>query len=133
MPLARLRDEHGRQKVDVERVLAACRDLLAAPEGAWHEADWRRTHPQFPRKCALVIYIFTLQEPNVYTHLGAALHDPNRASGPGGVSEDVLACLPLAKLLDVALDLASRPEYWGFFVGQVFRGVKYAFPKPTLA
>ena len=133
MALAGLRDAHGRPKVDVAAVLDACEALLAAPEGTWHEADWRRTHPHFPRKYALVINIFTRQVPNVYTHLGAALHDADRASGPGGVSGDVRACLPLAKLMDVALEEASKPQYWGFFVGQVFRGVRYAFPKPTLA
>ena len=49
-PLAALRDEHGQPKINVAAVRAACDRLLAAPEGAWHEEDWRRSHPAFPRK-----------------------------------------------------------------------------------
>ena len=40
-------------------------------------------------------------------------------------------CLPFVKLLDVAMLEAAIT--WGFFVGQAYRGVKYAFPKPTPA
>ena len=41
------------------------------------------------------------------------------------------ACLPFVKLLDEAMLEAAIT--WGFFVGQAYRGVKYAFPKPTPA
>ena len=73
------------------------------------------------------MHIYTLQDPNVYTPLNAALHDTaRRGSGPDGVSEELSACLPFIKLLDVALVEAAIT--FGFFVGQVFRGVKHAYP-----
>ena len=56
-----------------------CERLLAAPEGAWHQDDWRRSHPEFPQKYALAIHVYTLQDPNVYKPVASALHDPNRA------------------------------------------------------
>ena len=102
-----------------------------APPGAWHPDDWRRTHPDFPEKLAFAILVYTLQDPNIYKPLADAMHAADRAAGPGGVSEAVRACLPFVKLLDVAMLEAAIT--WGFFVGQAFRGVKYAFPKPTLA
>ena len=131
-PLARLQDELGQPKIDVAAVQGACNQLIALPEGDWHPSDWRRTHPDFSQKHALAIHIYTRQDPNVYGPLGDALHDTaNRASGPGGVSDDVRACLPFVKLLDVAL--VESAIVFGFFSGQVFRGVKFAFPEPTYA
>eukprot|EP01045_Picozoa_sp_COSAG04_P014646 COSAG04_NODE_1108_length_8231_cov_5.606247_4_plen_178_part_00 len=129
-PLARLLDVHGQPKVDVVRAQAACDRLLAAPQADWHPEDWRRTHPDFPQKYALAIHVYTLQEPNIYSPLGASLHDvANRANGPGGISADVAACLPFVKLLDSALEEVGI--VWGFFVGQAFRGVKFAFPNSS--
>eukprot|EP01043_Picozoa_sp_COSAG02_P047796 COSAG02_NODE_4620_length_5156_cov_2.045284_1_plen_557_part_00 len=117
--------------IDVNAVLRATAIYQSAPEADWHPDDWRRSHPKFPPQYALVIYVYTMQDPNVYGPLGSALHAPDRDSGPGGVSPRVRAFLPLSKLLDVALVEAAR--VWGPYVGQVFRGVKYAFPEPTLA
>ena len=75
--------------------------------------------------------MYTLQRPNVYKPLGAALHAADRAEGPGGVSAQVRSCLPYAKLLDSALVEAAVT--WGFFTGKTLRGIKYAFPRPTVA
>eukprot|EP01046_Picozoa_sp_COSAG06_P053474 COSAG06_NODE_9256_length_1945_cov_2.793608_1_plen_506_part_10 len=117
--------------VDVDAVLLAVTIYKSAPEPDWHPDDWRRSHPEFPTKYALVINVYSMQMPNVYAPLGEALRGTDRDAGPGGVSPRVRAFLPFAKLLDVALVAAAR--VWGPFVGQVFRGVKYAFPEPTLA
>eukprot|EP01043_Picozoa_sp_COSAG02_P062087 COSAG02_NODE_8481_length_2554_cov_7.631738_2_plen_535_part_00 len=117
--------------IDVDAVLLAVSIHQSAPEADWHPDDWRRSHPEFPPQYALVIYVYTMQDPRVYAALGAALHAADRDSGPGGVSPRLRAFLPLTKLLDVALVAAAR--VWGPFVGQVFRGVKYAFPEPTVA
>ena len=116
---------------DVAAALRAVERQRRAPPGAWHPDDWRRTHPDFPEKLAFAIFVYTLQDPNIYKPLADAMHAADRAAGPGGVSAAVRACLPFAKLLDVSLVEAAI--LWGFFVGQTFRGVKYAFPKPTLA
>lgn len=80
--------------IDVDAVLRAAQRRLNAPQGAWHPEDWRHSHPEFPDKFALVMFVFTLQDPNVYSPLGSALHGADRASGPGGVSE--LVALGLA-------------------------------------
>ena len=117
--------------VDVPAVRAAAQRRLNAPAAAWHPDDWRHSHPDFPLKYALAIHVFTLQSPNLYTPLGASLHGIDRDAGPGGVNENVRACMPYARLLDAALEEALL--VWGPFVGQTFRGVKYAFPKPTVA
>ena len=117
--------------IDVERVLQAVERHLNAPQGAWHPEDWRNSHPELPDKFALAMFVYTLQDPNVYAPLGDALHGPDRASGPGGISVRVRAWLPFAKLLDMALVEAAL--IWEYFIGQTFRGVKYAFPKPTVA
>ena len=116
---------------DVAAALRAVERQRRAPPGAWHPDDWRRTHPAFPEKLAFAILVYTLQDPNIYKPLADAMHAADRAAGPGGVSEAVRACLPLVKLLDVAMLEAAIT--WGFFVGQAYRGVKYAFPKPTPA
>jgi hypothetical protein len=99
--------------------------------GDTHPDDWRRTHPNFPMKYALAIHTHTLQQPNLYGPLGNALHAADRATGPDGVSPAVRACLPYTKLLDCAL--AEAVLVFGPFIGQVFRGVKFAFPTPTVA
>ena len=84
--------------VDVAAALRAAERYARAPEADWHPDDWRRSHPEFPRKYALVIYVYTLQDPNVYGPLGNALHATDRAAGPGGVSPAVRSALPFAKL-----------------------------------
>ena len=116
---------------DIAAALRAVERQRRAPPGAWHPDDWRRTHPDFPEKLAFAIFVYTLQDPNIYKPLADAMHAADRAAGEGGVSEAVRACLPFVKLLDVAMLEAAIT--WGFFVGQAFRGVKFAFPKPTLA
>ena len=60
-------------------------DELHLPEGRFRLPIW------YPVDYAVAIHIYTRQDPNVYSPLGAALHDPNRGNGPGGVSEDVSA------------------------------------------
>ena len=117
--------------INVPAIEAAVARWLAAPPGDWHPDDWRRTHPDFPVKFAVAIYVYTLQHPNLYKPLGAALHAADRASGPDGVSAQVRACLPYAKLLDAALVEAAIT--FGFFTGKTLRGIKYAFPRPTVA
>ena len=119
--------------VDVDAVLRAAKRRLKAPAGAWHPEDWRNSHPEFPEMLALTMHVYTLQDPNVYTPLGDALHGADRASGPGGVSPAgkstrnsrlardlsgvdrdrmlaiaVRAWLPFAKLLDMALEESVR-------------------------
>jgi hypothetical protein len=119
--------------VDIGAVKRAMAKRLNAPPGAWHPEDWRHSHPEFPPKLALAMFVYTLHDPNVYAPLGDALHGADRSSGPGGVSVRVRAWLPFAKLLDVALEQAALVPDWGYFIGQVFRGVKFAFPKPTVS
>eukprot|EP01046_Picozoa_sp_COSAG06_P047206 COSAG06_NODE_6822_length_2758_cov_27.446785_1_plen_582_part_00 len=128
-PLERLRDEHG-HPVNVIAVQTACDRLLNAPQADWHPDDWRHTQPDFPEIYALAIHIYTL--PLVYKPLGAAMRDtatralgPDGQPAPDGISEDVRACLPFVKLLDVAMLEAAI--VFSFHVGQVLRGVKYAF------
>jgi hypothetical protein len=117
--------------VDVAAVHKAIARHASAPRTTWHPDDWRHSHPEFPAKYALAIHVYTLQDPNVYKPLGEAMHTDARAIGPSGVSSAFRAVLPFAKLLDVGLREAAR--VWGCFIGQVFRGVKYAFPRPTAA
>ena len=117
--------------VDVVAVLATVNRFLDLAQADWHRDDWRHTHPGFPGKYAGVAHIYTLQDPNVYTALGAAMHSINRSAGPGGVSPEMRACLPFIKLLDVAL--IEAVIVWGFFTGETLRGVKHAFPQPTVA
>ena len=117
--------------VDVVAVQDAVDQYLNLAPANWHADDWRHSHPEFPAKYAGVAHIYTLQRPNVYEALGAAMHGVNRGIGAGGVSPEMRACLPVIKLLDVALVEAAI--VWGFFVGQTLRGVKYAYPRPTVA
>lgn len=117
--------------VDVGAVQAAVDRYLSLSEGDWHPDDWRRSHPDFPRKYAAAAYIFTREDLGIYRVLGTAMHDTvGRAVGPGGVSPRMRACLPLIKLLDVGLVEAAR--LWGFFEGETLRGVKYAWPRPDV-
>ena len=116
--------------IDVAAVLVAAEAHLTRSQTAWLADDWRFSHPDFPTKYALVIYVYTLHDPNVFQPLGAVLHDTaDRAQGQGGVSANVRACLPFTKLLEIAL--AQAAITWGFFVGQTFRGVRWAFPDPS--
>eukprot|EP01046_Picozoa_sp_COSAG06_P013167 COSAG06_NODE_792_length_12273_cov_19.284048_1_plen_502_part_00 len=113
--------------VNVAAVQAAADRLERKSPADRSPTDWRHTHPDFPLLYALAMHIYTLQDPNVYTRLNRAMYDtPNRGNGPGGISAELDACLPFIKLLDVALVEAAIA--FGFFVGQVFRGVKHAFP-----
>ena len=59
---------------DVAAALRAVERQRRAPPGAWHPDDWRRTHPDFPEDYAFAIFVYTLQDPNVYQPLGGALH-----------------------------------------------------------
>eukprot|EP01043_Picozoa_sp_COSAG02_P001348 COSAG02_NODE_28_length_51367_cov_70.053932_36_plen_169_part_00 len=97
----------------------------------WHADDWRRSHPEFPQQYAAVAYIYTHERLGVYRVLGDAMHDKDRGAGLGSASPRLRACLPFIKLLDVGLVEAGI--VWGYFVGEVLRGVKYAFPTPNLA
>jgi hypothetical protein len=97
----------------------------------WHVDDYRRTHPEFPPRYAHAINAYSLQDPRLYAALGAALHSPERANGPGGVSESIRRWMPYVKLLDMAVEEAG--VVWGCFIGRTNRGVKYAFPQPTVA
>ena len=117
--------------VDVAAIETIVARQLEAPPGDWHPDDWRHSNPDFPKKYAVAIFVYTLQRPNVYQPLGAALRAADRTSGPDGVSAKVRACLPYTKLLDVALVEAAIT--WGFFIGKTLRGVQYAFPRPTVA
>ena len=69
--------------IDVAQVIAEATKWLHAPKPDWHPSDWRHTHPQFPSKYALALHAYTLQEPKIYAQIGAAMHDPNRGTGPG--------------------------------------------------
>ena len=117
--------------VDVAAVRAAAARRLNAPPGDWAADDWRRAQPTFPRKLALALHVYTLQDPRVYGALGTAMHAADRHAGPGGVSPALRACLPYAKLLQTAMEEAAL--LWGHFAGMTTRGVKYAFPQPTRA
>ena len=70
--------------VDVAAVLRAVARQRDAPQGHWHPDDWRRTHPQFPEKLAFAIFVYTLQDPNIYKPLADAMHAADRSAGPGG-------------------------------------------------
>ena len=117
--------------VDVPVAQATVDRFLSLPEVDWHADDWRRSQPEFPRKYAGVLYMYTDEQLGIYRVLGEAMHDAARGAGAAGVSARMRACLPLIKLLEVALQEAAI--YWGFFVGQTLRGVKYAFPRPNPA
>eukprot|EP01047_Picozoa_sp_COSAG01_P075800 COSAG01_NODE_13105_length_1634_cov_69.150489_1_plen_429_part_01 len=117
--------------VDVVAAQDAVDLYLSLAQADWHPDDWRHTHPGLPKKYAGVAYLYTCQDPNIYAALGAAMHGANRAAGPGGISAQMRACLPVIKLLDVAL--IETAIVWGFFTGETLRGVKHAFPQPTVA
>ena len=113
LPLAQL-------GVDVPVAQATVDRFLSLPEVDWHADDWRRSHPAFPRKYAGVLYMYTDEQLGIYRVLGEAMHDAARGAAAAGVAARMRACLPLIKLLEVALQEAAI--YWGFFVGQTLRG-----------
>ena len=113
--------------VDVAAALDKVDRYLSLPEADWDRDDWRHTHPEFPPQYAGVVYMYTDEGLGIYRVLGAAMHDTARRAD----SPSMRACLPSIKLLDVALVEAAI--VWGFFEGQTLRGVKHAFPQPTVA
>jgi hypothetical protein len=80
---------------------------------------------------ALAIYVYTLDDPMIYTVINRVMFDPARrlkGAAPGkDLSPALLACAPYIKLLDEAL--ARLPAAF-VFRGRVQRGVKWVYPRP---
>jgi len=76
---------------------------------------------------ALAIYTYTLQTPNVYSPLNAAMFSKDRRGADGTTSPALLAVMPYAKFLDTALERLP-PSF--AFEGDVERGVRWVFPSP---
>eukprot|EP01047_Picozoa_sp_COSAG01_P028198 COSAG01_NODE_1887_length_8982_cov_15.771474_4_plen_441_part_00 len=79
---------------------------------------------EFNVEFALAIWLYTLENPAVYRALNGAMHAPERLSAGGAVSENLRAVLPLAKLLQTALE--NAPDKFRYY-GRCHRGVKFAF------
>ena len=97
------------------------------------ERDWRRQHkleglglPDSFMNFALAIYVYTLEDPAVYTVVNRAMYNPARRSVHGvlpgpDLSPELQACLPYIRFLDTALE--RLPEAF-IFRGRVHRGVR---------
>ena len=80
---------------------------------------------------ALAIYVYTLDDPMIYSVINRVMFDPARgvkgAAHGNDLSPGLLACAPYIKLLDEAL--ARLPAAF-VFRGRVQRGVKWVYPRP---
>ena len=97
------------------------------------ERDWRRQRkleglglPDSFMNFALAIYVYTLEDPAVYTVVNRAMYNPARRSVHGvlpgpDLSPELQACLPYIRFLDTALE--RLPEAF-IFRGRVHRGVR---------
>ena len=97
------------------------------------ERDWRRQSkleglglPDSFMNFALAIYVYTLEDPAVYTVVNRAMYNPARRSVHGvlpgpDLSTELQACLPYIRFLDTALE--RLPEAF-IFRGRVHRGVR---------
>ena len=97
------------------------------------ERDWRRQRkleglglPDSFMNFALAIYVYTLEDPAVYTVVNRAMYNPARRSAHGvlpgpDLSPELQACLPYIRFLDTALE--RLPEAF-IFRGRVHRGVR---------
>jgi hypothetical protein len=114
--------------INVRKVVKNVKSFLGKGRADWDTEDYRHTHPDFPHLYAAAIHAYTLDghDINIYKKINAAMNNPGRT-----ISEELCACLPFIKLLDTALLEAA--QRWGYHIGEVLRGVKYAYPKPTPA
>ena len=97
------------------------------------ERDWRRQRkleglglPDSFMNFALAIYVYTLEDPAVYTVVNRAMYNPERRGAQGvlpgaDLSPELQACLPYIRFLDTALE--RLPEAF-IFRGRVHRGVR---------
>ena len=97
------------------------------------ERDWRRQRklellglPESFMNFALAIYVYTLEDPAVYTAVNGAMYNPARRGAQGvlpgpDLSPELQACLPYIRFLDTALE--RLPEAF-IFRGRVHRGVR---------
>ena len=97
------------------------------------ERDWRRQRklerlglPDSFMNFALAIYVYTLEDPAVYTAVNRAMYNPERRGAQGvlpgaDLSTELQACLPYIRFLDTALE--RLPEAF-IFRGRVHRGVR---------
>ena len=97
------------------------------------ERDWRRQRklerlglPDSFMNFALAIYVYTLEDPAVYTAVNRAMYNPERRGAQGvlpgaDLSPELQACLPYIRFLDTALE--QLPEAF-IFRGRVHRGVR---------
>ena len=97
------------------------------------ERDWRRQRkleglglPDSFMNFALAIYVYTLEDPAVYTAVNRAMYNPERRGTQGvlpgpDLSPELQACLPYIRFLDTALE--RLPEAF-IFRGRVHRGVR---------
>jgi len=86
--------------------------------------------PDFNIDYAQTIYLWTIQDPiKLYEFINSHLHSTEkRHKGPGSMSNELRACMPFIKLLNTSFDEGIK--VWGPYVGDVWRGIKHAFPKP---
>jgi TPR repeat protein len=94
----------------------------------------------YSEEFALAIWVYSLEQPNVYGLVNGVCHAENRKEGPGGVSVEMRKCLPYIKFLDTALaNLSDKHKFtgelpWSLFPdfdGSVKRGVKWVYPSPN--
>ena len=110
-------------------------DVMANVEGqreVWEELLYSPDGPfklprSYPLDFAVAIYLYTLQDPAVFSIINREMFNPaRRTPGAGsGISEGLRKCMPFVKYLFEALN--RLPEEY-VFVGTVWRGVKWVFP-----
>ena len=78
---------------------------------------------------ALIIYLYTLNDPPIYAVINRELWNPDRrvpgATGAYSINPRLLACLPFIKSL-ISACKSLPAEY--IYSGKVRRGVKYVYP-----
>ena len=109
--------------------VAGLRAVLNSRQAQWSRAGTlgQLGLPESFMEFALAIHAYTLDSPNLYSLLNAAMAEKVRSEGPDGVSARLRAVLPFAKFLDAAL-CALPPTF--AYRGKCYRGVKTVFPSP---
>ncbi|CAE8679632.1 unnamed protein product [Polarella glacialis] len=115
-----LRDAHDLDEADVRAISADYVRAMTTKLRSGCVPDADKINPEK----AAAIYVYTLEEPSIYSICSRAFASPVRLQG-GKVSEAVMQCLPFCMLLHDSLKHLP-PSY--HYKGDVYRGVKWSFP-----
>ena len=106
-------------------------DIINDKRREWKELLYTDAGFGLPRSYsfdfAIAIYVYTLETVSVYKTVNRAMFNPDRRNGGGGVSDELLCCMPYIKFLDAALE--ALPNSY-VYRGEVRRGVKWVYPSP---